>query len=169
MTNCAEQEFLSHYFGRTEEWNSLPGSYNFQVHQLFLSGQWWPPAGQERSSVYYQMIQDTKQVKNWHFSGGLEPVHLLCKTQCTEPDVEEFVQKNMEEQASRMEPCVMANRGHVAMLLGVVRQATKEWLKMWGKTLPSVVVNTGARTVGGPPTSQRTVKVLHPGQGSTWC
>ena len=67
VTNMAEQEFLSHWFGRDGRWHALPPEFNFQLHHVFLSSQWWPPAGQERPSKYYQMLHDTPIIRNWHF------------------------------------------------------------------------------------------------------
>ena len=78
-TQLAEQEFLSYYFGRTESWYALGPQYNFQTHQLFLSSDWTAPRHQETSSKYYQMIQDPREIFNWHFSGRLEPVDCLCE------------------------------------------------------------------------------------------
>ena len=73
----AEQEFLSHWFGRDGRWYALPPEFNFQLHQVFLSSKWWPPGGQQRPSKYYQMLVDTRIIKNWHFSGEKEPVDCL--------------------------------------------------------------------------------------------
>ena len=59
VTDMAEQEFLSHWFGRDGRWYALPPEFNFQLHPVFLSGHWWPPSGQQRPSKYYQMLSDT--------------------------------------------------------------------------------------------------------------
>ena len=53
VTNMAEQESLSHWFGRDGRWYALPPEFNFQLHHVFLSSAWWPPVGQDRPSVSY--------------------------------------------------------------------------------------------------------------------
>ena len=78
-TNTAEQEFLSHWFGREGRWHAMAPEYNFQLHHVFLSSQWWPPGGQQRASKYYQMLLDNAIIKNWHYSGDEEPADCLCK------------------------------------------------------------------------------------------
>ena len=89
MTNMAEQEFLSHWFGRDGKWYALPPEFNFQLHHVFLSSQWWPPGGQARPSKFYQMLNDTSIIKNWHFSGEKEPVDCLYELESESAEVRE--------------------------------------------------------------------------------
>ena len=64
--NCAEQEFLSYFFAG--KWNSIPAIWNYQVHQLFVSGTPEQPPGQVRVSRFYEQMDSTQGVKIWHYS-----------------------------------------------------------------------------------------------------
>ena len=136
----AEQEFLSHWFGRDGRWYALPPEFNFQLHQVFLSSKWWPPGGQQRPSKYYQMLVDTTIIKNWHFSGQKEPVDCLYELVPGESDeardsrVDLLAQDSMLHQWYRMDESFKSNEGHLALILSVHKQATKEWLNCWERT-----------------------------------
>ena len=140
MTNMAEPEFLSHWFGRHGRWYALPPEFNFQLHQVFLSSKWWPPGGQQRPSMYYQMLVDTTIIKNWHFSAQKEPVDCLYELVPGESDeardsrVDLLAQDSMLHEWYRMDESFKANEGHLALILSVHKQATEEWLNCWERT-----------------------------------
>ena len=148
VTDMAEQEFLSHWFGRDERWHALPPEYNFQLHQVFLSGQWWPPSGQERPSKYYQMLSNTSMIKNWHFSGEKEPVDCLYELEPGESDeardsaIERLAQDSLFREWHRMDESFKVNEGHLELILSVHKKATEEWLNCWEDTWKTIFTET---------------------------
>ena len=148
VTDMAEQEFLSHWFGRDGRWYALPPEFNFQLHQVFLSSKWWPPGGQQRPSKYYQMLVDTTIIKNWHFSGQKEPVDCLYELVPGESDeardsrVDLLAQDSMLHEWYRMDESFKANEGHLALILSVHKQATEEWLNCWESTWKTISTKT---------------------------
>ena len=144
VTNMAEQEFLSHWFGRDGRWYALPPEFNFQLHHVFLSGAWWPPVGQERPSMYYQMLCNTHIIKNWHFSGEKEPVDCLFELvdgespeEC-QSRIDMLAEDSMLQEWRRMHPSFKKNEEHLQLILSVHKQATEEWLKCWGSTWTTI-------------------------------
>ena len=148
VTDMAEQEFLSHWFGRDGRWYALPPEFNFQLHHVFLSGQWWPPVGQQRPSKYYQMLVDTRIIKNWHFSGEKEPVDCLYGLVPGESDeardsrVDLLAQDSMLHEWNRMHPSFKKNEEHLELILSVHKQATEEWLNCWEGTWKTIFTET---------------------------
>ena len=123
VTDMAEQEFLSHWFGRDGRWYALPPEFNFQLHHVFLSSQWWPPGGQARPSKFYQMLNDTSIIKNWHFSGEKEPVDCLYElvpgesAEVREWRIDMLAQDSMLNEWDRMDASFKANEEHLELIL----------------------------------------------------
>ena len=135
MTSMAEQEFLSHWFGRDGRWYALPPEFNFRLHNVFLSSQWWPPGGQERPSKFYQMLHDTPIIKDWHFSGEKEPVDCLFElvdgesAEESQRRIDMLAEDSMLQEWRRMHPSFKKNEEHLQLILSVHKQATEEWLR----------------------------------------
>ena len=152
MTSMAEQEFLSHWFGRHGRWYALPPEFNFQLHQVFLSSKWWPPGGQARPSKFYQMLNDTPIIKNWHFSGEKEPVDCLYElvpgesAEVREWRIDMLAQDSMLNEWGRMEPSFKANEEHLELILSVHKQATEEWLNCWERSQRFISTPSPSRT-----------------------
>ena len=139
----AEQGFLSHWFGRDGRWYALPPEFNFQLHHVFLSSQWWPPGGQARPSKFYQMLNDTPIIKNLHFSGEKEPVDCLYELESESAEVREWrvdmlARDSMMHEWDRMDPAFKANAEHLELILSVHKQATEEWLNCWEGTWKTI-------------------------------
>ena len=140
----AEQEFLSHWFGRDGRWYALPPEFNFQLHHVFLSSQWWPPGGQARPSKFYQMLNDTPIIKNWHFSGEKEPVDCLYElvpgesAEVREWRIDMLAHDSMMHEWDRMDASFKANGEHLELILSVHKQATEEWLNCWEGTWKTI-------------------------------
>ena len=144
VTDMAEQEFLSHWFGRDGRWYALPPEFNFQLHHVFLSSQWWPPGGQARPSKFYQMLNDTPIIKNWHFSGEKEPVDCLYElvpgesAEVREWRIDMLAHDSMKHEWDRMDASFKANGEHLELILSVHKQATEEWLNCWEGTRKTI-------------------------------
>ena len=147
VTEMAEQEFLSHWF--SGRWHALPPEFNFQLHHVFLSSQWWPPKGQERPSKYYQMLNNPGIIKNWHYSGEREPVDLLLhelepgdSDEVIDLKVARLAKEGMDKEWRRMHDDIKGNKEHLKLILSVHEQATHEWLQGWKVTWKTIF--TGA-------------------------
>ena len=122
--------------------------FNFQLHHVFLSGQWWPPGGQARPSKFYQMLNDTSIIKHLHFSGEKEPVDCLYElvpgesAEARDSRVDLLAQDSMLHEWNRMDDSFKANEGHLALILSVHKQATEEWLNCWEGTWKTIFTET---------------------------
>ena len=133
----AEQEFLSHWYGRIGEWWVIPPEYNFQLHHVFISGQATPPHGQERSSKYHEMLHKPEIIKIWHYSGEKEPYDCLLGLEANDPEefrdskLKGFTETCMTREWPRMQPEVQADVEHIQLIKKVHQMATEEWILHW--------------------------------------
>ena len=58
MTDMAEQEFLSHWFGRDGRWYALPPEYNFQLHHVFYQ---WPVVAAKRTAETLEVLPNAER------------------------------------------------------------------------------------------------------------
>ena len=75
-TTMAEQEFLSWFWGRLGDWNTIHKKTNFQVHQLYLSLP-VPPPGQSTKSTFNYMVEHPEEINIFHFSADHKPSQIL--------------------------------------------------------------------------------------------
>ena len=155
ITKMAEQEFLSYFFGKEEQWNSLHKKFNFQLHHLYLCGGSRPPPGQRRPSSFWALAMDPSQVNVWHFSSNHKPDMVLSQMSAdweTLPkSLEAFLQETTAAETNRKaadKAFIKENLQKVIMPCN--KLATREWLQGWQEAWPLAVLfvaDFGARRI----------------------
>ena len=154
VTEMAEQEFLSYYFGKSGSFWGIHKKYNFQIHQLYLTGAGKPPMGQRTPSSYHTMIHNPGEVKTWHFSADVKPSNVLLNMDSKSGwfYVEETLEQNemhmRKQQTNRMDEDLAANVEELEAIKNCNMTAHREWLEAWKGTWQSLclfVVNSAVK------------------------
>ena len=139
VTDMAEQEFMSLYYGKKGLWNALPKKYNFQLHQMYLV-QNTPPPGQSELSSFHHMIQHPEEIRLFHYSSERKPSYLLVNIMEEETGWAEVESHLRDFQKFNEELHIPRNNElrKVEWLLNKVKAldilSTREWLNMWKLT-----------------------------------